>query len=128
MFIKIYHLTSERVTLNSNSFLVQMKDTQAVLSWPKPTGHFTKQVIEKWMNAKRHRREAVSDCMKAGNCEEDVIPIKQTSHTTDIDPDKDYKFILVLYDGDVKVAQFKPNDVKRKGKLFHYKHVKGPQS
>ena len=86
-----------------------------MLSWPKPKGNFTKQVIEKWMNVKREKREAVSDCMKAGNCEEEVIPIEQTTHTTDIDPDKEYKFILVLYDGEVKVAQFEPNDAQQKG-------------
>ena len=91
-----------------------------MLSWPEPTGNFTKQVIEKWINAKREKREAVSECMKAGNCEEDVIPIEQTSHTTDIDPDQDYKFILVLYDGDIKVAQFEPNYVTRKGRLIQF--------
>ena len=92
-----------------------MLDGKARMSWPKPTGSFTKQVIEKWKYAKREKREAVSACMIAGNCEEDVIPIKQTSHTTDIDPDKEYKFILVLYDGKVQVTQFEPDDVITKG-------------
>ena len=116
VFIKIYTFIAEKVTLQSNSFLVEIKSTQAVLSWSKPTGSFTKQVIEKWSEAKREKRDAVSDCVKAGNCEEEVIPIEQTSHTIDIDPDKEYKFILVLYDGDVKVAQFEPDDVIKKGK------------
>ena len=55
--------------------------------------------------------------MKAANCEEEVVPIQQTSHTTDIDPEKEYKFILVLYDGEVKVAEFVPDNVKTKGRL-----------
>ena len=93
------------------------------MSWPKATGSFTKQVIEKWKFAKREKREAVSACMIAGNCEEDVIPIEQTSHTTDIDPNKEYKFILAMYDGEVNVAQFEPDDVitkGEKGKFFHH--------
>ena len=116
VFIKIYTFIAEKVTLQSNSFLVEIKSTQALLSWSKPTGNFTKQVIEKWINAKRVKHEVMSACIIAGNCEEDTIPIEQTSHTTDIDLDKEYKFILVLYDGDVKVAQFEPNDVIKKGK------------
>ena len=94
-----------------------MLDGKAMMSWPKPTGSFTKQVIEKWKYAKREKSEVVSACMIAGNCEENVIPIEQTSHTTDIDPDKVYKFILVLYDGDVKVTQFEADIEVRKGKL-----------
>ena len=116
VFIKIYTFIAEKVTLQSKSFLVEIKSTQAVLSWSKPTGSFSKQVIEKWKYAKRVKREVMSACIIAGNCEEEVIPIEQTSHTTDIEPDKEYKFILVLYDGDVKVAQFEPNDVIEKGK------------
>ena len=112
-------MIAEKVTLQSN-FLVEIKGTQAVLSWPKPTGSFTKQVIEKWSKVIREKREAVSACILAGNCEADVIPIEQTSHTTDIDPDMQYKFILVLYDGEVKVAQFEAEQIKPKGKLIKF--------
>ena len=103
--------------------MVEMKGTQAVLSWSKLTGSFTKQVIEKWSEAKREKREAVSDCMNAGNCEEEVIPIHQTSYSTNIEEDKEYKFILVLYDGEVKVAQFEPDDITRKGKLVSLQNM-----
>ena len=88
-----------------------------MMFWSKPTGSFTKQVIEKWKYGNREKREAVSDCMKADNCEEDVIPIEQTSHTTDIDPDKEYKFVLVLYDGEIQVARFEADIEVRTGKL-----------
>ena len=119
-----YLLIAEIVTLQCN-FLVEIKGIQAVLKWPKPTGSFTKQVIEKWSKAKREKREAESDCMIAGNCEEEVVRIEETSHTTDIDPDKEYKFILVLYDGEVKVAQFEAKQIKPKGKLVKvpYFHI-----
>ena len=121
LFVK-HLLIAEIVTLQSN-FLVEVKGTQAVLSWPKPTGSFTKQVIEKWMKVKREKRETVSDCMKAGNCEEEVIPIEQTLHTTDVDPENEYKFILVLYDGEVRVAQFKPLNVKPEGRLVKFSYI-----
>ena len=125
LFISEYRLIVERVTLQSNNFLVEIKGTQAVLSWSKPTGSFDKQVIEKWKFAKRVKREVMSACLIAGNCEEDVIPIEQTSHTADIDPDMQYKFILVLYDGEVKVAQFEAEQIKPKGKLVKvpYCHI-----
>ena len=92
---------------------MKLRGTQAVLNWPKPIGAYTKQVIEKW---KVNTRQKL-DCVKARNCEEEVIPIEQTSHTTDIEKDKEYKFILVLYDGEVKVAQFKLDKVIITGRL-----------
>ena len=94
-----------------------MLDGKALMSWSKPTGSFTKQVIEKWKYSKREKREAVSHCIMGDNCEEDVISIEQTSHTTDIDPEKEYKFILVRYDGEIQVARFEADIEVRTGKL-----------
>ena len=115
---------SDKPRLNRR-FTVELSLGKASMSWPKPTGSFTKQVIEKWKYAKREKREAVSTCMIAGNCEEEVIPIDQTSHTTNIEEDKEYKFILVLYDREVKVAQFEAAQIKPKGKLVKvlYFHI-----
>ena len=103
-----YLLIAEIVTLQSN-FLVEIKGIQAVLNWPKPTGSFTKQVIEKWSKAKREKREAVSACMTASNYEEDVIPKEQTSYTADIDPDMQYNLYWYCMMGMSKSLSLKLN-------------------
>ena len=43
---------------------------------------------------------------------EEEVPLNQTSHTTDIDPNRQYGFRLVLYDGDV-VVQSLENPVSK---------------
>ena len=40
------------------------------------------------------------------------MPLDQTSHTTDIEPGRQYRFRLVLYDGDV-VVQSLENPVRK---------------
>ena len=100
----------------SRSFTVELLDGKARMYWSKPTGSYTIQTIETWTVISREKREAVSECMKASNCEEEVIPIEQTSYTTDIDPDKEYKFILVLYDWKFRVAQFEAEQTKKQSK------------
>ena len=71
-----------------------------MLSWPKPSGDFTKQAVWK-KPAFSRRKRAIGLCK--GDCIEEEVPLDQTSHTTDIDPDEEYMFKLVLYDGDVVV-------------------------
>ena len=71
-----------------------------MLTWPKPSGDFTKQAIQR-KPVTRRRKRAISDC--EGACVEEEVPLDQTSHITDIEPDKEYEFKLVLYDGDVIV-------------------------
>ena len=71
----------------------------ATLSWPKPSGIFTRQTIQKHKVQNRFKR-AITGCQ--GDCVEDV-PLNQTSHTTKIEIGIKYEFSLVLYDGDIVV-------------------------
>ena len=87
-------------SFEEGNFQVEYKGSTAVLSWPKPSGNFTKQAIWKKPALSRQKR-AISEC--EGGCLEEEVPLDQTSHTTDIDPDKEYEFKLVLYDGNVVV-------------------------
>ena len=80
-------------------FSVEYKGTFAVLSWPAPTGVFTRQTIQKKIIQKKTRREA----RKCGGCVEEEVPLNQTTHITQIEENKEYEFRLVLYDGEVEV-------------------------
>ena len=64
------------------------------------TTNLTKQAIQKkplhWKS-----KPAISKC--EGECIEEEVPLNQTSHTTDIETDRQYGFRLVLYNGDVVV-------------------------
>ena len=81
-------------------FSVEYKGTFAVLSWPVPTGVFTRQAIQKKMIQKKIRR-AVREC--EGGCVEEEVPLNQTTHITQIEENKEYEFRLILYDGEVEV-------------------------
>ena len=81
----------------------------AVLSWPKASGDFTKQAVWK-KPAFRRRKRAISLC--EGDCVEEEVPLDQTSHTTDIEPGRQYGFQLVLYDMEV-VIQSLENPVRK---------------
>ena len=103
MFIKA------KPTFDDGEFQVEYKGSTAVLSWPKPTGDFTKQAIQKKPFFWRGKR-AIGLC--DGECVEEEVPLDQTSHTTDIQPGTQYGFRLVLYDGDV-VVQSLENTVRK---------------
>ena len=95
-------------------FQVEYNSLKAVLSWPKPSGDFTKQAIWK-KPAFRRRKRAISEC--EGECVEEEVPLGQTTHTTDVDFEKKYEFKLVLYDGDVEVQSIEnPVTLKVTGK------------
>ena len=81
-------------------FQVEFKRNNAVLSWPKASGDFTKQAIQKKPFIWRRKR-AITYC--EGDCAEEEVPLDQTSYTTEIEPGRQYRFRLVLYDGDVLV-------------------------
>ena len=102
MFIKA------KPTFENDEFQVEYKGNNAVLSWPKAAGDFTKQAIQKkpfiW------RKRDISLC--EGECVEEEVPLDQTSHITDIEPGRQYGFRLVLYDGDV-VVQSLENPVRK---------------
>ena len=86
-----------------------------MLSWPKPSGDFTKQAVQKKPAISRRKR-AISLC--EGDCVEEEVPLDQTSHTTDIDPEKEYEFKLVLYDGDVIVQSLESPKIKEGSLLY----------
>ena len=90
-------------------FRVEYKDTFAVLSWPAPTGIFTRQTIQKRIIQKRTRR-ANTEC--EGGCAEEEVPLNQTTYITQIEENKEYKFRLVLYDGDVEVQSLENSSEK----------------
>ena len=81
-------------------FQVEFMRNNAVLSWPKVSGDFTKQAIQKKPFIWRRKR-VINYC--EGDCVEEEVPLDQTSHTTEIEPGRQYGFRLVLYDGDVLV-------------------------
>ena len=93
-------LIAAKPRFEEGRFEIEYEENTAILSWPKPSGDFTKQAIQKkpvQVKSKRSIRECEGDCV------EEEVPLDQTTHTTDIEPDKEYEFRLVLYDGDVIV-------------------------
>ena len=81
-------------------FTVEYQDNKAMLSWPKPSGIFTRQTIQK--QKVQNRRKRTSNVCQ-GDCVEEQVPLNQTSHITEIEAGQKYEFRLVLYDGDVVV-------------------------
>ena len=96
-------------------FTVEFKGTSALLSWPVPDGNFTRQTIQKRIKKERSKR-AINEC--EGDCVEEEVPLNQTSHTTDVDPDKEYEFKLLLYDGNVVVQSLGGPTIKE-GRLLY---------
>ena len=103
MFIKA------KPKFDDGEFQVVYKGSTAVLSWPKASGDFTKQAVQKKPFSWRRKRAIV---LCEGDCVEEEVPINHTSHTTDIEPGRQYGFRLVLYDGDVLVQSLE-NPIKR---------------
>ena len=90
-------------------FQIEYTRNNAVLFWPKASGDFTKQAIQKKHFIWRRKR-AINYCEE--DCVEEEVPLDQTSHTTDIEPGRQYGFRLVLYDGDVLVQSLQ-NPVRK---------------
>ena len=95
-------------------FTVEYKQASAILSWPALYGYFTRQTIQKRIN-KGTSNQAITEC-DIDFVEEDV-PLNQTSHTTNIDPDKTYEFRLLLFDGNVVVQSWE-GPVTKAGILY----------
>ena len=85
-------------------FTVDYRSNTATLSWPKPSGIFTRQTIQKQIVQSRRNR-ANNGCK--GDCVEEDVPLNQTSHITEIEPEQKYEFKLVLYDEDVVVQSLR---------------------
>ena len=95
---------SDEIRFEKGEFTVEYQENKAMLSWPKPSGIFTRQTIQK--QKVQNRRKRVSNGCQTECIEEEVL-LNQTSHITDIEPGKKYEFKLVLYDGDVVVQSLK---------------------
>ena len=91
-------------TFEDGEFTVDYRSNTATLSWPKPSGIFTRQAIQK-QRVQSRRNRANNGCQ--GDCVEEEVPLNQTKHITAIEPDQKYEFKLVLYDGDVVVQSLR---------------------
>ena len=100
--------------LQNGRFEVVYQGNSAVLTWPSPTGDYTRQVVEQWTPDDRQKRAVERECSKSPLCKEHTIPINIVSITIAVDH-KRYSFILVLYDGDVPVTTFQSNQREDKG-------------
>ena len=94
-----------RPVLSDGKFEVRYKGNVANLTWSKPDGDYTRQVIEQWTNKNRQRREAETECQKDPQCVEHEVDKDQTTLTIHVEH-QHYIFMLVLYDGNVPVSRF----------------------
>ena len=95
-------------TFEDGEFTVDYRGNTAILSYPKPSGIFTRQTIQKQKVQSRRKRD-IAGCQ--GDCVEEAVPLNQTSHITVIEPDQKYEFKLVLYDGDVVVQSLESQKI-----------------
>ena len=86
-------------------FKVEYTDKTALLSWPKPSGDFSRQAVQKTPGTTKKSQQC------HGECVEEDMPLSQTSHTTNIEPERQYRFRLVLYDGDVLVQSLEDPEI-----------------
>ena len=111
-FVSLFLLV--KPVLENGRFEVVYQGNSAVLTWPSPTGDYTRQVVEQWTTDDRQKRAVERECSKSPLCKEHTIPINIVSITIAVDHQR-YNFILVLYDGDVPVATFQSNKREDKG-------------
>ena len=86
-------------------FKVEYTDRTALLSWPKPSGDFSRQAVQKTPGITKKNQQC------EGECVEEEVWLNQTSHTTYIEPGRQYRFRLVLYDGDVLVQSLENPEI-----------------
>ena len=114
------NVISVKPVLPSNgTFEVMYEGGNAVLSWPKPAGDYTRQVIEQWTKNNKRQRRTVrtveSECQKNPGCTKHEVDKDQTTLTIPVEH-QDYTFILVLYDGDVPVSAYQVKEDPVSGK------------
>ena len=109
-----------RPTFAPGEFKVEYTANTAKLSWPKPSGIYTRQAIQKRKVSDR-KKQAVSECNSGNRCEEENVPNKNlTTYETKIEPNQKYKFWLVLYDGNIVVQSLEsPTTVTPSGKYVN---------
>ena len=89
-----------------------MKGSVVKLSWPKPSGIYTKQVIERWKEPDRSKTDM--PCKESVNCDEYLMSRLVTGLSL-VNSIQGYNFKLVLYNGDLKVGEFYPDRTKTIG-------------
>ena len=103
----------------NGTFEVMYEGGNAVLSWPKPAGDYTRQVIEQWTKNNKRQRRTVgtveSECQKNPGCTKHEVDKDQTTLKIPVEH-QDYTFILVLYDGDVPVSAYQAKEDPVSGK------------
>ena len=102
-------------------FTVEYQGNKAMLSWPKPSGIFTRQTIQK-QKVQNIKKRVSNGCQ--GDCVEEEVPLNQTLHITEIEAGKKYEFKLVLYDGDVVVQSLEgPKVLSRMPPSKHFTFI-----
>ena len=85
---------------------VKYKLEHAILTWPKPRGIYTRQVIEKWKN------KADGECQASTECDEYDVKIEQSRKLyvviIPVNKEEEANFRLVLYYKNDSVAVFEP--------------------
>ena len=89
-------------------FQVVYNSTHAAMSWPKPSGKYTRQSIRFWVKRRLLKRELSDNCTRTEYCNEVDIPLNKTKFTVRRVPGVNYEIYLLLYDGDIQVQSFKP--------------------
>ena len=90
-------------------FEVTYQGNFAILSWPKPTGDYTRQVIEQWTNKNRKKRSTESECRRSPEtCKEHPVDKNKTTMAIQVSHHGS-TFILVLYDGNVPLTSIRSN-------------------
>ena len=96
---------------------VKYEGNYAILSWPKPSGDYTRQVIEQWIETNRKKRSTESECRRTPDtCKEHPVDKNETSITIQVSHHR-YTFTLVLYDENVRLTSFQSHPGTRKGNL-----------
>ena len=89
-----------------------MKRSVVQLSWTKPSGIYTRQVIERWNESDRSKTDM--PCKESVNCDEYSMSGLVTGLSL-VSSIRGYTFKLVLYNGDLKVGEFYPDRIKMTG-------------
>ena len=106
--LTVCSLVLEKATLHGK-FKIETKKSMVKLSWPKPSGIYTKQVIERWKESDRSKTDM--PCEEAVNCNEYSMSGLVTGLSL-VSSIQGYTFKLVLYNGDLKVGEFYPDTIK----------------
>ena len=101
-----YYISVKPQLTTEGRFEVTYQGNFAILSWPKPTGDYTKQVIEQWEDTNRKKRSTGRECRRRSDtCMEHPVDKNKTTTAIHVSHQRN-TFILVLYDGNVPLERF----------------------